>query len=368
MSSILVFSDLYWHKNQRNITDDDVEKFRIDDLDKKKFEGIQKYVDIIRSKMPDMVLFAGDVTGDGSCGHGFSNAFILLLKVVEGFDITSFYISGDHDEKAFYSKVMNYSNRNLNSTKDISGKIVEFRGISILGISFRHQSTTNSIKTLLRAYRGRNIDILLTHTENRRRLWLFEFGSKIIITGHYDKRSFSANGSRYISLDNDHGHISYAVLKDIKSSGTVEYVIATFEYGLESISFKEKIIENESQKRNSTAYINNNLKVDLSKFENLDPKVYRIATSSSLRRIMKMRGEDYSYIEKQLPINFNQIKYLDKRILKKIRGEDLSKAFSNIIKMGKADLDIDKTELKNMINRVEGVSKSLITNYLGRII
>lgn len=367
MSKVLVFSDLFWSKDQREITNEEAENFAWADLNKDKFRGVEKYAKIVENVKPDIVLFSGDVTGDGSCGHGFGNAFISLLTAIEDLGITSYYISGDHDWDEYYSRVKDFSDKKLKRSRDISGKIVNCNGLSILGIAFHQQNTSKSIKQLLKAYRGKKIDFLLTHAEHKRRLWLFEFGAKIVISGHYDKRSFPMNGSRFVSLDNDHGHISYAVINDINFKETIEYVITTFEYGLEKISFTESIRENDQNKRNKIAYLNDSLEIDLSEYETLDPMTFMIAMHPWRIKRMKRNGQ-YEDFEKNLPINFNKIKYLDRYLLSKIRGVNLSIALSRIIEMGKSESDLDIKELESIIEETDGISKSIIRNYLGRII
>jgi len=76
---------------------DEVAGFKESDLSKVRYERIRRYYDIILNEKADLVLFAGDITGDGFCGHGFQNALISLLKLLEEKAIPSLFISGNHD-------------------------------------------------------------------------------------------------------------------------------------------------------------------------------------------------------------------------------------------------------------------------------
>ena len=65
--NILVLSDLNWSAHLRGLTAEDVYAFTEEDLESHRFERIRRYFEIILKENADLVLFAGDVTGDGFC-------------------------------------------------------------------------------------------------------------------------------------------------------------------------------------------------------------------------------------------------------------------------------------------------------------
>jgi len=120
---VLFLSDLNWQNHLRSISDDEVYNFKISHLKKTRFQSIAKYFSIVEYEAPDLVLFAGDITGDGSCGHGFHNAFKLLLLLLEHHSIPSKFISGNHDPNLYYKQLLAFI-PSLKFCEEISNKKV----------------------------------------------------------------------------------------------------------------------------------------------------------------------------------------------------------------------------------------------------
>ncbi|MBK6984914.1 MAG: hypothetical protein IPH32_09215 [Bacteroidetes bacterium] len=129
--------------------------------------------------------------------------------------ITTYYIQGNHDTDESYINLSMQSKKNK-YVKDISGELVTYKGLNILGLSFF--DTEN--KTKLREYisKKNKIDILLSHCQNGRRPFLFEFDTKYIITGHFDQQFFTVEKKVFMSFQ---GSESYSVIEINKKNTTI---------------------------------------------------------------------------------------------------------------------------------------------------
>lgn len=200
---ILVLSDLHWNDDAIHISDKDIELLRTTGQlgETVAFYKLREYLQIILSEEPQLILFAGDLTGDGSCGHGFFQAFKCLLTYLEISEIPSYFIRGNHDVYPYYEQAEEYA-KTLNHCKEISGQYIIHQGLKILGIPF--DSTKNKKKlTALLSEKEDNIDIVLSHCELKRRTWLFDFKAEVIITGHYDNKQMATGQSIFLSFSND---------------------------------------------------------------------------------------------------------------------------------------------------------------------
>jgi len=93
MEKVLFLSDLNWHPHLRSISNAEVLQFTESDLQKDRYQRITRYISIVDKEHPDLVLLAGDITGDGSCGHGFQNALKIFFLLLESRKIPSYFIS-----------------------------------------------------------------------------------------------------------------------------------------------------------------------------------------------------------------------------------------------------------------------------------
>jgi len=247
---ILTLSDLNWLINLKEIKDDDIGNIREENLNDDRYIGIKLYLNIINDEQPDLVLFAGDITGDGSCGHGYQNAMKILLNILELKKTHSFLISGDHDTIENYAELVAHT-ITLKYAQDISNQFIEHKGIKLLGISFRKQKIKKELKELINS---QEIDIILSHMELKRRIWLFDFNTKFIITGHFDRKLVPIENKVFISLNNDIQTISYCVLKKLNktSNWDINYKILEPKDGkLKTISVTENYNDLLLNKRNS---------------------------------------------------------------------------------------------------------------------
>ncbi|MEE9438128.1 MAG: metallophosphoesterase, partial [Saprospiraceae bacterium] len=236
----IILSDLYWEGHLRSITEDEIEKFRNEDIDKTRYFSIKRYLNIILEEKANLVLFAGDVTGDGSCGHGFQYAFLILLKILESLKIDTCYISGNHDEPPYYS-IVNNRVRDYKYIKEISNKTIDINGVKVLGIPYETTYSKTKIKALYKIIEEdkHQYDIIIAHSQLKRRIQLFDIDTKVIITGHYDRKIMAFNQSAFISLDNDSSEISYAIFNQEESNETVS--IAVLNAFDDTYSITEKI-------------------------------------------------------------------------------------------------------------------------------
>lgn len=197
---ILVLSDLFWNSESREIKLSQVFKMKTSEiLNHSKFSRVKFYFDIVTKNSPDLLLLCGDITGDGSCGHGYTSSIAAFLRLVDAKKTKTRYISGNHDEPQFYNKLKKhfYNYKNVN---DVSNKVEEVDGLKLLGLSWEQTKTKASFR---KAFTSEQLDIIFCHCEHRRRLKLFDYNASIIITGHYDLKVINPNNKTFISLDND---------------------------------------------------------------------------------------------------------------------------------------------------------------------
>ena len=208
---VIVLSDLNWEQHLRGVTYREVLAASLDTVMISRYASIQKYLQIVIEENAELVIIAGDVTGDGSCGHGFHHAFMLFLSILEKLKISSCFISGNHDEHIYYDQVRRYAEK-LEYAHEISNTSISINGLNILGVPYETTYSKSKIKNLLATYSGR-YDIVVAHAQLKRRIRLFELDSKLIVTGHYDRKLFGYQGAVFVSLDNDDKQISYAAME-----------------------------------------------------------------------------------------------------------------------------------------------------------
>jgi DNA repair exonuclease SbcCD nuclease subunit len=228
---ILTLSDLEWNIESKEISDIDIGEFPIrkdfSSVENRayfrsmKFRSYWRYRSIIEETKPDIVLLAGDITGDGSCGHGFHKALFLLFRYLEYNKITTFFISGNHDEPKYFKYILERT-RGLKYVKYIARKVVEYGGIKILGLDYL--DTYN--KTNLKGFISKNfsLDIVLSHCHLHRRTSLFDFDTKYVITGHWDQNIGQVENTVFISLVNDTPEdVNYLTIEFNKNQELVSY-------------------------------------------------------------------------------------------------------------------------------------------------
>jgi predicted phosphodiesterase len=333
---ILTLSDLCWERNLKMIELKTVESFTINDLSKKKYQRIKKYFNIIKNENPELVLFAGDITGDGSCGHGYQNAFKILLKLLEITKISSFFIRGDHDEEDSFNEVLKFC-EGLKFSKNISNKIESHKGITILGIPFEKTNNKAYLKELINIQKTK-VDIVLSHSELKRRTWLFDLNCDFIITGHFDKKLTLIEDIVFISIDNDSiSSISYCNIEYlINRTVRIKYFI---ENENEKLTYKEEL--KNIQENNSNKFYENN-------------------------------GKKKSILPKEKPEIF--LTFMDRihstpNQLRHLRGANFKKAIERIRIIKTNNKLLSEKEFENLVKLIVHddylVSKTLIMDYTG---
>lgn len=331
---VVILSDLNWHAHLRSITDEEISNFKEAYLKKNRYERIARYFSIVKREKADLVLLAGDITGDGGCGHGFQNALKLFLKLLENRQTHSRFISGNHDPSEFYDDLLSFTDQ-LKFTEDISNKSCDFNGLKILGINYDCSSSLSRLKQTTAANEGTSFHICLAHSEIKRRLRLFHNNAQLVVTGHYDRKLMPFNQSIYIALDNDWTEVSYATA-DFTENGLTQASIHIRQDPETTLCLTQNY---PADTENATMTANGHPALDLSRIENYADS-----------QLMDDGGESWVY-------------------LKHLRGKNLRQAFQTLwtIKSGGelADSDLTRSQIyKLRVTDKYKISKTMISDYL----
>jgi hypothetical protein len=128
-----------------------------------------------------------------------------VLDFLEAAQTQCYIVRGNWDEKPVYDDLMK---RPYQYIQEISNTIVDFQGIKIWGIP--HNRTTK--KSDMPA-QPEPVDIILTHADGTRRMMLFEYQTRLIITGHYDEKVAVIRGRTFVSFSqfpNQYAVIDYS--------------------------------------------------------------------------------------------------------------------------------------------------------------
>jgi predicted phosphodiesterase len=220
---ILALSDLHWNRESKTIKLSETLKMTpLDVLSTPEFSQVRKYFNIIHAFTPDLVIFCGDITGDGPCGHGYTSPLIGLFKLIESKGIKARYISGNHDEPQYYEEVIKYSKKSI-LVKELTHKIEIIGDLRILGLSF---DQTESKTAFNKVFTSEKVDIVVCHCSHTKRLNLFDFNTDFIISGHYDLKVINPNNKTFISLDNDEPQgKNFAVIETDKDKKLISFFI-----------------------------------------------------------------------------------------------------------------------------------------------
>jgi len=335
----VILSDLNWDPHLRSISSEEVRNFELADLTKDRYERIRRYYEIIISEKADLVLFVGDLTGDGFCGHGFHHAFIILLQLLELDKTRSLFISGNHDPAKYYDQVLDWIVE-FQYAQEISGSVVEIMGLKILGVNYDCSKSKRTFKKLIATHQNA-VDIIMAHSQIKRRIMHFNLPAQYIFTGHYDRKLLAHRGIAFVALDNDSEEVSYAVLNKIEDQSD-QLTIKIRQNARVTFSYSEQVEDLLKGNRNSILKVNNKPTFDLLKLEN--------ASDQSLSR----DGDHYLY-------------------LKYLRGINYGSSLDTMHKM-KNEMPLDRYDLT--LNQIHGlpitasyqISESMIEDYLGNVI
>ena len=338
-TTIVVLSDLNWSEHLRNLLPEQVQAFTTQDLANEKYERIRRYYEIILKEEADLVLFAGDITGDGFCGRGFHYALIILLRLLEAKQIHSTFISGNHDPHEYYDVVKDWVS-DFQYTQEISETTAEIKGIKILGVNYDCSKSKRKLNQLI-GETSKDIDIVLAHSQIKRRIRHFDIGSDYVFTGHYDRKLLAHRNTIFGALDNDSEEVSYIVLK--KYGQAPDEISIKIRMDKEAtFSYSENTHLLRSGQRNTMLKVNDKPAFDLLKLEN--------ASDESLSR----DGDYYLY-------------------LKYLRGINYACSLDTMYKLANnVPLNIDDLTL-NQIHKLPitanyKISESMIEDYLGDVI
>jgi len=331
---LVILSDLNWHAHLRSITHKEIAEFKNADLLKNRYERIARYLSIVEKENADLVLLAGDITGDGGCGHGFQNALKLLLLLLENRGIPSKFISGNHDPSEFYDDLLSFTEQ-LQLTEDISNKACEFNGLRILGINYDCSSSLSRLNQMTTAYEDTSFHICLAHSEIKRRLRLFHNKTQLIVTGHYDRKLMPFKQSIYIALDNDWAEVSYATA-DFTDNNLSQASIHIRQDPETTLSLTQSYL---AKLENTIMTANGHPALDLSKIEGYADS-----------QLTDDSGESWIY-------------------LKHLRGNNLRRAFHTLwtLKTGGvlAETDLTRSDIyKLRVTDKYKVSNTMINDYL----
>lgn len=241
---IIILTDLYWEQHLRYITDHVIDNFKLEILENDNYHCIKKYLDIITKERAELVLFGGDLTGDGSCGHGYKKAFLLLLKSLEILKIQSVFIGGNHDELPVCKELIEDAS-NMKYAAEISGKIFRYKELSILGVSYDDSHDKRRYKKIIDMHKDTPFDILLGHIELKRRTWLWDLPCKYIVTGHFDQKFVGIHKKAFISLNNNQlNEFTYASIVWGESVGEVNYHMRIHDHDIRFNARYTDLIEN----------------------------------------------------------------------------------------------------------------------------
>jgi len=314
---ILLLTDLNWNLAAKQIGRDDILALYETNFvpTSEKFRKLRHYWHIVKKEAPELVLLGGDLTGDGSCGHGYHTAFFYLLCLLDLHVDQTYFIKGDNDLDKYYEQVTANLN-NFSRVKEISNQRVQYRGLSILGIPY---STTRHKKQLkkLAADQSKKIDIILSHSELKRRSLLFGLPASHIITGHFDNKFCAINEQIFLSFSNDSAHINYGVMNWSKN---IVYHYKFYNTRKRSeIVYSDNLASLMNGNRSSTISVDG-IPINIKEFEKLQLPVsdYEKDKNALALAIKYLRGQNY-----KAAINFLRIcaskKAFDKEDYRKLK-------------------------------------------------
>jgi hypothetical protein len=304
---------LAWNEKSKLVSLDQVLEMNFNEiLDDVNFSKVRSYYKIIKFNSPDVIFICGDITGGGSCGHGYASSIVALLKIIEGLNITTSYISSNHDENIDVIKLDEIST-DSKFVKRLTGNIDEVRGLKVIGLSYEQSKNVKSFQKLKTDV---EIDFVISHCNQTNRLHLFDFNTEFTITGHYDFKVINPYGKTLISLYNDLPWMNYVIIDYSKTSSKFSYYIK------EHTDFNWTFI----------------------KFAKLNGKLKNLETN---------------YVHEKFHVNL---------YIPFITNNDYEKAIEYILKWKMENQDINSVDLKKLMNveisPYQNISKSFIKSYI----
>jgi predicted phosphodiesterase len=178
--------------------------------------NLEELIRLVKSVKPALVLLAGDLVDDKFITKEQRRSYWSQLKeffeFLEDSRVKTFFVKGNRDNQPQYEEL---ASRKSAYVEEISDRRVEYKQISVLGVS---HAFTDQLKTMkaIRSLYPEPLDIVLAHAEYRRRIWLFELPAKVIITGHFDEQFCLIQDKTFLSFYNfplHHAVIDYQLEK-----------------------------------------------------------------------------------------------------------------------------------------------------------
>ena len=335
-TNILILSDLNWHTDSKRINREDIlllyENPTVQQSNR--FRTIIKYYDLVKFEKPDLVIFAGDVTGDGSCGHGFQNAFFYFLTLLQISGYQTLFIKGDNDLEQYYSSVTDNISH-LPLIQEISDKAIKVNGLKILGIGFDTSADKKSLQSFLDIHAKKTYDIVLCHAQLKRRTVLMKLDCDCLITGHFDNKLFKMGSKVFLSHSNDSEVINYSSI--VSSSNGMSYTYV-FHHTKKRLDIKYRLTPSSGM---DSLHINE-VPVEIEQYENL-----------------KLPQSSYDRDKNALALS---IKFL--------RGRTYKQGLKLMHKLKSGKLEMDKSlitkHMKDHITAKHKLSRTMLADYLGR--
>ena len=153
----------------------------------------------VREVQPSAVMVAGDIVDNKSgdldaCWRGVLGFFRYLSKS----RIAATYVRGNWDRSPGYETL---SHAKLPFIQNCTSRVIELAGLRVLGIPHQFTNNLNSARALSSAF-PENVDIVLAHAENIRRVWLLLLNARVVVTGHFDEQIAEVRGKLLISTWN----------------------------------------------------------------------------------------------------------------------------------------------------------------------
>ena len=334
-TNTLVLSDLNWHIDSKRVNREDILLLYESSIvpQSNRFRTITIYLEIIKSVTPDIVIFAGDVTGDGSCGHGFQNAFFYLLTALQLKGTETLFIKGDNDLEQYYTSVTNNISH-LTLIQEISDKAIKIRGLKILGLGFDTTADKKRMQQILDTHSKKSYDIIVCHAQLKRRTFLMKLNCKCLVTGHFDNKLFKIDGKVFLSHSNDSEVINYSMISTSSGISTYTYV---FHHTRKRLEIKYVL-----SPINADTLVINDVPVGIEQYENL-----------------KLPQSSYDKDKNALALS---VKFL--------RGQSYKKVLKLMHNLKAGKLEMEKTLLTKYLDKQiiakHKLSRTMLADYLGR--
>lgn len=223
---ILALSDFNWNVESKSVKMNDVLVMsNAQILNHPSLTKVKFYFDIIKKHNPNLIFFCGDITGDGSCGHGYITPLTCLFKLIESIKVQTRFICGNHDEDLYFESIKKIFVKSK-YIKHLTEKVETIGNIKVIGLSFNQTYSNRIFKKIIKESNSK-IDFVVCHCHHTKRLNLFDFNTDFIITGHYDLKVINPNSKTFISLDND-TPTNYVVIEYLQKKIQITYNVQEF--------------------------------------------------------------------------------------------------------------------------------------------